>query len=255
MAVKWVSAALFGLGLTAAGGAQALPSQLVSGEGTVCFGDCVAGGNNLFEFSILIDPRTGNIFTDGTNEFQYEGDTVVIGMAGNADPIMIASVTVLDFGAATTFGFTFTSPFAPTAPAGAMLNSMATLTGTLFDARDMGDGDVSATALLASSSIMQTLVQGLPVTAVGPAASSNVGIGGSLVYGPHSASMAFTCPATGCDNFGIQLDFTGAGGGDEYQFTATHELTPAQGVPAPMPLILISLGLLGLGGARRLGPA
>ena len=76
----------------------------------------------------------------------------------------------------------------------------------------MGDGDVY-TAFLASSTIMRTLVRGA-VTAVGPTASSNVGIGGTLVYGPHSASMAFTCPATGCDNFGIQLAFTGADGGD-----------------------------------------
>ncbi|MEZ5587103.1 MAG: hypothetical protein R3E46_08550 [Sedimenticolaceae bacterium] len=252
-----MSAALFGLGLVAAGGAQALAvNDLIEGDGAVCFGDCSdTGSGERFTFKILINPRSGDFYTDGSNEFQSSfGDTVVIGMAGNADPIMIASISAIDFGAPTTFGFTFTSPFAPTAPAGAMLNSMATLTGTLSDA-DGGDGAVSATAFLASSTIMQTLVQGVPVTAVGPTASSNVGAGGTLGYGPHSASMAFTCPATGCDNFGIQLAFTGAGGGDQYQFTATHELTPAQGVPAPIPLMLIGFGLLGMGGARRLIPS
>lgn len=251
MAVKSLSAALLAIGLVAAGGVQAgLSGDLVNGQGSVCFGDCSTPDGELFSFGVLIDQRTGDIYTNGPNRFvSAQGDIATVGMIGNIDPIMVGAFTVVDNGAPTSFGLSVTSPFAPAEPAGAMLTSVATLTGVLTDPQG---GTVSVTPNLVSPLLMEALVQGTSVVAVGPGVADAAS---SHTYGPESATATTTCPAGGCDNFGFLLSFIGDGGGAQYAFTATHLLTPAQDVAIPAPLLLIGLGLLGMSRNRRTASA
>ena len=118
---------------------------------------------------------------------------------------------------------------------------MATLTGVLTD--PLTGGPVSLAPALASSTIMQAIVQGTPVAAVGPGVASGTS---PLNYGPFSTTVSTTCPASGCDNFGILPGFTGEGGGDQYAFAATHLLTPVQDVAIPAPVLLIGIGIMGV---------
>ena len=125
MAVKWVSAALFGLGLTAAGGARRRWSQRPGQRGRCgLFGDCSEAGST---FRVQhTDPRTGNIFTDRLKQsFSISfGDTVYLSAWPKCRSHRMIASDRRDLGRRRHSRFTFT-PFAPTAPAGAMLNSMA----------------------------------------------------------------------------------------------------------------------------------
>ena len=244
----WMSAVLLAGCLIGAASVHAgtiTVTDLPDATGQVCFGNCQAEGEDLFRFSLGIDPQTGDIVPIGNGRFEsVDGDVVVLGTAGNVDPALGLALSIVDFGAPTAFAISLTAPLIPTYSAGTLLASMATLSGTLIDAAIDGDGLVAMSALSASGMLMQSLVNGTPVSSIGaPVPSTSVGSGGSLAYGPFSATDTLVCTAGGCDMFGLTISFTGNGGGDRYELNGQFDLSEMQSVPVPGVLLLMALGL------------
>lgn len=247
MARHWMSLALIAGSLIWAVGARAgqvTAIDLPDATGIVCFGNCQTQDVDLFLFNLGIDPETGDIVPIGNGSFQSaDGDQVFLRTTGNVDPVLSLALSVVDNGAPTAFAISVTAPILPAYPAGTMLATMASLSGTLLDADD-GDGVVAVSALSASGKLMDTLVNGASVSSIGePVTRTSVGSGGSLVYGPFSATDSLVCPVAGCDLFSLIISFTGDGDGDRYVMEGRFELSEAQIVPVPGVLLLIGLGL------------
>jgi hypothetical protein len=171
------------------------------------------------------------------------GDTVYSpGFQSLFDPVINASIGVVDNGAPSGFSFTFVAPLAPSInlPAVGRLD----IEGSFAD----GASDGGSATPLFTSAIAQATIEGSGVADAGPAATFNPGVD---VYGPFSSTYNFDCtllPDGQCDSFDLQISFTGSGGGDSYSFSARHEINP---VPEPATLFLLGSGFLGLMGFGR----
>ena len=163
-------------------------------------------------------------------------DLVVVGANGDVDPIASMTVTVTDFGTPTSFAISLTTTIVPIV---GLATSELTISGTLTDAAE-GDG-VSATPFT-SSHIGQATVEGLGVLDAGPPAST----AGS--YGPFTQTTNLDSANFGgsIEAMDVQISFTGSGGGDVINFSATHTLTPVQTPAIPEPTTFAVWGLLGL---------
>jgi hypothetical protein len=194
-----------------------------------------------------IDPDSGE-FELFAQYITSEGSITISG-GGNLDPIQAFAASVVDFGAPTTFSFTFSAPIVLPNPAG-----FVTITG------DISGSFSEGTLPLNGGSV--TVVGGtLGIAEWDVNGTFLLGNGGSHVYPtpppggpftdtypiPPQASLIFDCSTTGsgtCDTFSSHISFTGGGGG--YAFTTTGTIN---NVPEPAAGAL--LGLAGLAFALR----
>ncbi len=181
------------------------------------------------------------------------GDFISIGGVIDPDPQIDFGFSVTDFGAPSTFTFSFSSPI--TLAAGPTV-VFASLSGGLNDVTSNGasvtpalpdtDGD-SISEMMASS-----VDNGGPLTNmgvdVGQAMVLPPGTFGTQTYGPFNAGPQ-AGPAGPWANLSSTVKFTGSGGGDIFSATGHAEIN--NGVVAPEPTAVGLLGVAGLALVRR----
>ncbi|MCB1870309.1 MAG: PEP-CTERM sorting domain-containing protein [Gammaproteobacteria bacterium] len=182
----------------------------------------------------------------GTNgEVTYEINSYEFEVAGeyaftinrarlDPDPSITYGITVVDFGAPTTFLFSFTTPIAPT---GSPNLVGASLIGTLTDGGNDGVTITSTGAKIQSSEV------GTPFTTMG--VDVNIGESAGPLVGPIGSWNLLSA------NVGFML----SGGGDSASLSGTASINegqlPDDTVPEPTTLVLMGLGLAGIGYQRR----
>lgn len=176
------------------------------------------------------------------------GDKVVVSAEFDPDPIVTYSIAVTDFGAASTFLFSFGQ--AIILPGGANFVD-AQIGGALTDAT--GDG-VSITPTLADSDGDATLeIQtsavgfGVPSITMGVdvgLAESKAGTGGPAVsgYGTYSEPVQLG-PSGAFDAMNVSIGFSLSGGGDTLALSGFAQIVP---VPEPTSIWLVGCSILGL---------
>lgn len=162
---------------------------------------------------------------------------VLRSLAASPNPFLSASITAVDEGDATTFSVAFI-----TALSGVAEGFSYILSGSA-DLEDLQQPGISMTpiSLAGVTSLVRSLVDGSGVAALGTEALSAPG---TYALGPTSGTGS--CVA--CDTQTLLFGFTGSGGGDRLTLAGTFDITP---VPAPAPLGLLAVGLLGLAAVSR----
>ena len=174
---------------------------------------------------ILNEEGTGfTLATLGEKLVFSGGDEVTVHyVRGMFDPILVAAISVIDFGAASSFAVAVAAPLNPPLDGDSVL-SVCEIAGTLADGSIPQDG-VSVAPYL-TDLLTQCTIEGGGILDAGPAFSSPLGIttypsGGGAV----SASTHWDCsllPDGTCDSFDILISFTGSGGNDGLSFVARH---------------------------------
>lgn len=171
------------------------------------------------------------------NEFSVTINRAVL----DPDPSVIYGISVTDFGGASTFLFSFTTPIVSTGPSTTV---SASLDGTLTD-DDRGEspGVVSITDLLQKGEVGTGVP---PMTNMGVDLSS---LGATI--GPKSG------PSGTWSVLRVEAGFTLSGGGDGAMLNGVASINatqpPTGQVPEPTTLALIGLGLAGIGYRRQRG--
>lgn len=129
----------------------------------------------------------------------------------------------------------------PIAPLFGVVDFSAQIEGMLTDAS--GDG-VAANLAPSYLSIFGFLLNDIEIF------SDPLG-GVSSSFGPLLYGGTYDCGLAGCSNMSTRVNFLGSGGGDQYSFTASFQVTEAS-VPEPGTIGLILLALAGLGAVRWL---
>jgi hypothetical protein len=198
---------------------------------------------------VIIDGETYNLASEGfVIPYQLVGDpsqgTVQIAGVADADPAIAYGIAVVDFGAPSTFGFTFSIPIVlPAMPT--IINS--SLVGGLTDFT--GDG-VKISPVAPATLLQDNFLSELPAFtwSVGEEVSYGSGAAGALYpYGPYDFGLASGPLGPFGGFFTTTLNFAFSGGGDVAALTGYCEITPA---PVPPSMLLFGGGLLGLVGLR-----
>jgi hypothetical protein len=208
-------------------------------------------GALAFSISVAVDGQSYNLTGEGyilppTTVGDPSRGTVTVSGLANADPFITYAVAVIDSGAPSTFGFSFSIPNALPASPATTVNS--SLVGGLTDTT--GDG-VSITPVGPATLLMDNYLSDLNtfVWSVGSGVSHGPGAPGAFyAYGPYAfgpAAGPANPPLTGL--FITTLDFTLSGGGDAAALTGYCAINPA---PIPSTLLLLGSGFLGLAGLR-----
>jgi hypothetical protein len=228
-----------------------------------------AGGDPGFKIPFGVEMRAGNRVwelpteaIEGTDRrsFQrvYEDDVdgdgfrVVLSGVLDPDPSIAWGIAVTDFGAPTTFSFTFTTPIVPTGNPSIVTGSVS---GGLTDATGNGVSITPAVALgdpdgdtIAELQVNEVGVGGPPVFTnmgvdVGSAVSFGPGVpGANYTYGSFAAGPIAGPPGV-WTSLQSNISFTLSGGGDIASLTGFASI-----VPEPSSVALAVMGALALGG-------
>jgi len=150
--------------------------------------------------------------------------------------VISTAISAVDFGSPSSFAFNFTTPVLPVT---GLVSWTADVSGELIDGTTDG---ISMSPL--SGSIFEFLIDGISV------GSDTLGTLTSDFTGSYSGF--YDCGA-GCSSLGINIHFTGSGGGDTYSNVSTSFVVLEHSVTVPEPgvVAMIGLGLVGLGFTRR----
>ncbi|MEZ5403006.1 MAG: PEP-CTERM sorting domain-containing protein [Bryobacteraceae bacterium] len=180
-------------------------------------------------------------FEFSQSEFSLGSDFInQLFFGGQADPFLSYGIAVADFGAPTTFGFSFSIPIA-----GGPYN---TATHTMSASLTAGpDGSVSIGPAGGASDIAFASVDATNL-GIDLGGAGCTGGPGSSVCGPFTESIMFgpSSPATAT----VEVNFLGSGGGDTYGITGSL-LIDSTAVPEPASTALVGLGLAAIAFVRR----
>jgi hypothetical protein len=176
---------------------------------------------------IADQPRLG---TDGLWHFDFRFESNDYSLhaffTGDPDPSLSYGITVVDFGAPSSFGFLFGTPIVLSAGPNVVASS---LSGILTDG---GLDGVSATGLSQVSDV------GMPITNMGVDLSGPCsGAGCAFAAGPIPGPPGPWTFLTVTTFFGL------SGEGDQAQFTGSASIDPAARVPEPTTALLLCAGL------------
>jgi hypothetical protein len=217
------------------------------------------------EFNVTVEPTdTGFQVPAGTIIRSEEAQiTFTDGVQMNPDPSIAYGFAVIDFGAPSTFGFTFATPIVPTGgPASLGTEVASTLAGGLTDFTDDGvsisptpGADVQVNSVSSSGLAGPYVNMGVDLGPAFSAAGGGSGLPVAFVYGPYSEGL-IPGPAGGpFDALRIDLSFDLSGNGDIAALTGSASIiNSTRGVPdggAGIAGIAAITALLAFGRKRR----
>jgi hypothetical protein len=241
-----LAAALVGLGSAARAEVVAIHAGVAAG-GTYSDIPLVAIGGGQYAIGVQNGDQI-NPWVWQTADFRLE-----LSGAMNQDPSILTSVTVTDFGAPTTFIFSWLTPIVPTGPSSQVRSSI----GAVFTEGTSGTpflftpANTNAPGFALSSSLSDGVdtVNPTPGLNIGPAFSAGPMPIGTQYTGYSYASGTLGGPNGTYTTLGMTLGFSLDGGGDVASVNVFTEIVPTP-LPAGAPLVLSALGLLA-GAARR----
>jgi hypothetical protein len=245
-------------------------SALAVGAGATSVGLVVDGGLPI-DLGLSLDGK-GIATLDGTScGSSAQSGACLIESAGawrveifaelNPDPSIGYGIAVTDFGAPSTFGFSFIQPIVPTAAPGLVLASLAGSTtnaggvaGVVTVTPMAPPGGIPVDGDLTAEIAVYTLSQNAGVSYLnagqdfGPLFSSSPVLI-SDTYGPFNGALAAGPAGAGSYNqMRVDVNFGLSGGGDIFTFNGSALVIPE---PATLSLLALGLGALAAAGRAR----
>ncbi|MEX2187028.1 MAG: PEP-CTERM sorting domain-containing protein [Pirellulales bacterium] len=221
-------------------------------EYKIPFGVHMRADGRDWELPIEIIEGTDRRSFERIYESDVDGDGFRVMISGvlDPDPSISYAIAVTDFGAPTTFSFTFTTPIAPTSGivSGSVSAGLTDSTGngvSITPAVALGDPDGDTIAEL---QINEVGIGGPPVFTnmgvdVGGAVSFGPGLpGANHVYGPFVAGPQ-AGPAGVWTSLQTRISFTLSGGED---IAAVTGFASIEQIPEPSTMALVAIGVVSM---------
>jgi hypothetical protein len=220
-------------GVAVDGDYQSIPIQVVDVD-----------GKNLYGVGTLDASGELQPFVWDTPEFrvQFSG-------ALNPDPFILTAVAVTDFGAPSTFLFSWSTPIAPTGPSAQVRSTISAAftegtSGTPF-LFTPANPNAPGFALTSSLSDGFTIINPTPGLSIGPAFSTGPAAVGTQYAGYTDSAGPLSAPGGVWTVLGAELGFQLQGGFDQAAINVFTEIVPTP-IPGSAILLLSGLALLRL---------